>query len=190
MVSLVKLIEYVLMGFALAADASSVSLVYGARFKPFKWKYAAIPALAFGVAQGVMPAIGWGGGELVAEFIQAVDHWVAFGILLIVGGKFIYDSRQDEEVDVKDVLRPWPIFLAAFATSIDACAVGFSLSLTHDPIVLPAVIFAVVTFVCSILCCRIGAKLGEKFGPKLLLIGGIVLILIGVKILLTDLLGG
>lgn len=177
------MISYILMGFALAADASSVSLVYGSRFNPFKWRYAVIPSLAFGLAQGIMPVIGWAGGELVAEFIAAIDHWVAFVILVIVGGKFIWDSRHESEVEVKDVLKPLPIFLAAFATSIDACAVGFSLSLSGNPIVLPACIIALVTFLCCLICCRIGAKLGEKFGPKLLLIGGLVLIGIGIKIL-------
>ena len=183
------IISYVLMGFALAADASSVSLVYGSRFNPFKWRYALIPSLAFGLAQGIMPVIGWFGGELVAQFIEAIDHWVAFVILVIVGGKFIYDSREESDVEVKDVLKPLPIFLAAFATSIDACAVGFTLSLNGDPIVLPACIIALVTFLCCLICCRLGAKIGEKFGSKLLVMGGLVLIGIGIKILLEHLLG-
>ena len=188
--SISALISYILMGFALAADASSVSLVYGASFRPFKWRYAAIPALAFGFAQAVMPAIGWVGGGLIASFIETIDHWVAFIILPVVGGKFIIDSRHENDAEAKDVLKPWPIFLAAFATSIDACAVGFSLALQDAPILVPALIFGIITFGCSILCCRIGAKLGEKFGPKLLLIGGIILILIGIKILLEHLIPG
>ena len=188
--SISKLLEYVLMGFALSADAGSVSLVYGTRFSPFKYRYAVIPAISFGIAQGLMPVIGWLGGEGLAGFLEAVDHWVAFAILVVVGGKFIYDSRQEEEIDVKDVLKPWPILLAAFATSIDACAVGFGLSMAHEAIIVPAIFFTTVTFLCSLICCRIGASLGEKYGPKLLLVGGIVLILIGFKILLGDLYPG
>lgn len=190
MISFSALFSYILIGLALAADASSVSLVYGGSFKPFKWRYAAVPALAFGVAQAVMPAIGWGGGELIYRFVDTFGHWIAFAILLIVGGKFILDSRHENDAVAKDVLKPWPIIVAAFATSIDACAVGFSLALDSAPILIPALIFGVVTFLCSMLCCKIGSKLGEKFGPKLLLIGGIVLILIGVKILLEKLFPG
>ena len=182
-------VAYILMGFALAADASSVSLVFGAGLKPFKIKYALIPALAFGFAQGLMPALGWLGGELIAEFIRSVDHWIAFIILIIVGIKFIYDSRKDEEVDIQKMIHPVAVFLSAIATSIDAFAVGFTLAMTEQPIVLPASIFALVTFLCSLSCCYIGQKLGQKFGPKLLIIGGIILILIGVKILVEHLMG-
>lgn len=181
-------VSFLFLGFALSADACSVSLVYGAGFKPFRWRDAMIPAASFGIAQGVMPTIGWFGGELVAQLIESVDHWVAFGILLVVGAKFIYDSFQDEAIETKNILKPWTILLAAFATSIDACAVGFSLSLEDQPIALAAVIIALTTFVCSLICCRIGFKLGEKFGRKLLFLGGIVLIGIGVKILLGHLL--
>lgn len=187
---LAALISNILMGFALAADASSVSLVYGSRFKPFCWRHAAIPALAFGLAQGIMPAIGWFGGELIQRFVQTFGHWIAFGILLIIGIKFILDSRKDEEVETKDILKFGPILLTAFATSIDACAVGFSLALAEEPILLAAIIFAVVTFFCSILACWVGSKLGEKFGPKLLIIGGIILIGIGCRILINSLFPG
>lgn len=184
---MMEIIEYVLLGLALAADASSVSLVYGARFVPFRWRYALVPALAFGIAQGIMPVIGWLGGELLEQFIKAIDHWVAFGILLVVGGKFIWDSFGETEIRTEDILKPLPIFLAAFATSIDACAVGFSLSLAGKNILLPAVIVALTTFLCSMICHRIGSKLGEKFGSKFMIFGGIVLIGIGIKILLEHL---
>lgn len=183
-------ISYLMIGLALSADASSVSLVYGGSFKPFKWRYAAVPAISFGVAQAVMPAIGWFGGDLIARFVNAFGHWIAFAILLVVGGKFILDSRHENDAEAKDILKPWPIIVAAFATSIDACAVGFSLALDNSPILVPALIFGLVTFICSILCCYIGSKLGEKFGPKLLLIGGIILILIGIKILVQKLAPG
>lgn len=175
--------ECVLLGLALAADASSVSLVYGARMQPFRWKQASLPALAFGVAQGIMPTLGWLGGAALSSWIAAFDHWIAFGILLVVGVKFIWDAFHEEEVKVEQILKPLPIFLAAFATSIDAFAVGFSLNLSGSPIVAPAIIIAITTFFCSLICHRLGAKIGEKFGPKLLIIGGVILILIGGKIL-------
>ena len=185
-----QIITYILTGFALAADASSVSIVYGSKFVPFKWRYALMPAIAFGVAQAVMPAIGWFGGDLIASYIETIDHWVAFGILLVVGINFIRESRHDVEVKTENFIKPLPLFMAALATSIDACAVGFSLSLSGNPILIPAIIFGVVTFLCSMICCRIGAKLGEKFGPKLMCVGGIILIGIGTKILIEHLFFG
>lgn len=188
--TIVSIFAYILTGFALAADASSVSIVYGTKFQPFKWRYALPPAIAFGVAQAVMPAIGWFGGDLIASYIEAVDHWVAFVILLIVGVNFIRESRHEVEVKTESFIKPLPLLMAALATSIDACAVGFSLSLSGNPILIPALIFGVVTFLCSMTCCRIGAKLGERFGSKLLCVGGIILIGIGTKILIEHLFFG
>jgi putative Mn2+ efflux pump MntP len=188
--SVSTIISFILAGFGLAADASSVSLVYGAGFKPFKWRYAMVLGAAFGIAQGLMPILGWLGGELIVQYIEAIDHWIAFTILVVVGGKFIWESFHENEVKTQKVLRFWPILLAAFATSIDACAVGFSLSMTQSPIIPASIIFAVVTFLCCIVCCRIGAKLGERYGNKLLLAGGIILILIGTKILIEHLFPG
>ena len=83
-----------------------------------------VPALAFGIAQGLMPVVGWLGGALLASFIEAVDHWIAFGILVVLGGKFIWDSRGDVDIKPETFMSPLAIFVAAFATSIDACAVG------------------------------------------------------------------
>lgn len=176
-------LEYILLGLALSADACSVSLVYGSRLQPFRWRQAMIPALAFGIAQGLMPVVGWLGGALLASFIEAVDHWIAFGILVVLGGKFIWDSRGDVDIKPETFMSPLAIFVAAFATSIDACAVGFSLNLSGSPIVCPAVVIAVTTFLCSLVCHRIGAALGARFGSRLLLVGGLILIGLGVKIL-------
>ena len=175
------------MGFALAADASSVSLVYGGRFKPFKWRYAAIPAAAFGFAQAVMPAIGWGSGDLIYRFVQAWGHWIAFVILLIVGGKFILDSRHENDAEVKSILKPLPIFLSAFATSIDAFAVGISLAMDGTDIVSSAAIIGVITLVISVIGVKIGAKVGDRFGKRAELAGGLILIAIGMKIVVEHL---
>ncbi len=177
------LLSYFMVGLALAADASSVSLVYGSSFQPFQWRKAAVPAVSFGAAQAIMPAIGWLCGSFIQRYVEAFGHWIAFGILMILGVKFIIDSRREEQEEIR--IGFLAILLAAFATSIDALAVGFSLAMDQKPILVPAAIFGVVTFACSMIACRIGAKLGEKFGPKLLLIGGIILIGIGVKIVVV-----
>ena len=177
-------LSYILVGLALAADASSVSIVYGLKNQPFRWTKAFIPAICFGVAQGVMPALGWWGGTWISQWLERWNHWIAFGILLIIGIKFIYDSRHEAEVKDDVLMHPLLLLLLAIATSIDAFAVGFSMSLTQKPILVPALIYGVVTMICSLVCSRIGAKVGEKFGTKLLVIGGIILIGIGIKILL------
>ena len=184
---LTALLSYFLVGVALSADAASVSLVYGVKFQPFRWRNACIPAAAFGFAQAAMPAVGWGAGSFIHRYVEMFGHWIAFAILLGIGVKFIVDSRKPPEADVEATLRFWPILLAAFATSIDALAVGFSLAMNGNPIVVPALIFGIVTFACCLVACRIGARLGEKFGNRFMLVGGIILIAIGVRIFVAHL---
>ena len=157
---LTALLSYFLVGVALSADAASVSLVYGVKFQPFRWRNAVIPAAAFGFAQAAMPAVGWGAGAFIRRYVEMFGHWIAFAILLGIGVKFIVDSRKPPEAEVETTLRFWPILLAAFATSIDALAVGFSLAMNGNPIVEPALIF---------------------------LVGGIILIAIGVRIFVAHL---
>lgn len=182
------LTEYVLLGLALAADASSVSLVYGARQQPFSWRKSLFPSFSFGLAQAVMPIVGWYGGALLSSFISSIDHWIAFTILLVVGAKFIWDSRQSQdEFQSTSGVSGLALLLAAFATSIDACAVGFSLYCADQQIWLPSAIIGVTTFACSLLAHWLGSRLGSKFGPRLLVVGGIILIGIGTKILLEHL---
>lgn len=185
--TIAQLLEYLLLGIALSADAASVSLVYGAKLQPFSWRHAALPSFAFGFAQFLMPVIGWYGGLLLSDFIESVDHWIAFGILFILGIKFIWDSREPADDAHPTSPSGLAIFLAAFATSIDACAVGFSLNCAGQPILLASILIGCTTFACSMIAHGIGARLGAKFGPKLLIAGGIILILIGSKILLEHL---
>ncbi len=191
MITLSSFIAIFLTGIALSMDANSVSIVYGMQNRPFKWRNVLIPSACFGLAQGIMPCFGWLGGKLISEYVQAIDHWIAFGLLLIVGGKFIWDSRKDEgDEEPAAITSFWPLLLASFATSIDALVVGVSINLAGDPLIFSTIVIAIVTFVCTLICSLIGSKLGEKlgdkFGNKLLVIGGIVLIGIGVKILLQD----
>ena len=186
-ISFALIAEYFLLGLALAADASSVSLVYGAKQQPFSWRKSFLPAFSFGLAQFVMPVAGWFGGALLSSFIEAVDHWIAFGILLIVGAKFIWDSRRPQDETQPSGVSGAALFFAAFATSIDACAVGFGLRCADQPIWLPSAVIGVTTFGCSMIAHWLGSRLGAKFGPKLLIVGGFILIAIGTKILLEHL---
>lgn len=191
MITFSSFIAILLMGVALSMDANSVSIVYGMMNRPFKWKNVLVPSACFGVAQAVMPCMGWLGGELVQAYVSAIDHWIAFGLLLAVGVKFIVDSQNDDDESPSHILRLGPLLLASFATSIDACVVGVSINLAGDPLVFSAVVIGIVTFLASaafsLIGSKIGEKLGHKFGKKLLIVGGVVLIGIGAKILISDL---
>jgi len=175
---------------ALAMDAFAVSICYGCGLKKFSAKVMIWVAMAFGVFQGLMALFGWLGGSLFAEAIQAVDHYVAFGLLAIIGGKMIYEAFTGEDecyrvnpkkMDVKRLL------LLALATSIDALAVGLSFALLKEPILLPSLIIAIVTLIFSMVGVAAGHGLKKILGRRVEIAGGIILILIGINILITHL---
>ena len=181
------LTEYILLGLALAADAASVSLVYGSKQQPFSWRKSLFPSFSFGFAQGIMPIIGWYGGALLSSFIEAIDHWIAFVILLVVGIKFIWDSRQPQDVSKPSRVSGWALFLAAFATSSDAGAVGCSLHGADQPIWMASRIIAITTFGCSLIAHWIGSRLGSTASPDVLIIVGLIRIGLGAEVLLEHL---
>ena len=177
------LLELIIIAFALAMDASAVSLVYGAKCLPFRWKFSLFTSLIFAIAQGIMPVLGWFFGELIIDKLYHIDHWLSFAILALIGIKFIIDANDNKKTEPCCTISLWPILLAAIATSIDAAAMGLGFAIMHEPIILAATVIAVVTFICSIIASRIGAHLGQGLGPNLMRIGGVVLILMGFKIL-------
>jgi len=187
MQSFLQILQIGAIGAALAMDGSVISLVYGAKMQPFRLRLALIPALAFGIAQGIMPVLGWLGGELISDALAAIDHWLAFGILAVLGIKFIYDARSVSDAKPLSGMKFSAICAAALATSIDSCAVGLSLSFADSPIILPAILFASITFVFCLAAMRIGAAVGTRFGPSLMRFGGIVLIAMGSLILVEHL---
>ncbi|OPZ16468.1 MAG: putative manganese efflux pump MntP [candidate division BRC1 bacterium ADurb.BinA364] len=146
----------------------------------------------FGLFQAMMPIIGWWAGRWFQRFIEAFDHWVAFGLLCFVGGKMIYESFQAEEETVgaaiKDPTRGWSLVMYSFATSIDALAVGLSLAMLDVSIWIPALTIGVITAALTSVGMILGGKIGELFGRRMEIVGGIILIGIGLKTLLQDLL--
>jgi len=135
-----------------------------------------------------MPVIGWLAGLSVREFISAVDHWVAFALLFMVGGKMIYEATfMEKDDDKKDPLNISVLLILSIATSIDALAVGFTLSFINVEIVTPAIIIGIITFVFSFAGVYIGDRFGHFMEKKIEVLGGVVLIGIGVKILLEHL---
>jgi len=146
-------------------------------------------ALTFGVVQALMLVAGWLAGWTVVDFISAYDHWVAFGLLLFVGGRMLWESRRTgDEKSAPDITKGWPLFTLAVATSLDALAVGLSFAFLDVNIVLAGLTVGVVTFLIVTAGFLVGRKASGFIGKRVELIGGIILIAIGLKILLTDLL--
>ncbi|MGF1542570.1 MAG: manganese efflux pump MntP family protein [Pleurocapsa sp.] len=180
-----------LIGIGLAADACAVSLSSGLVIRHIKLNKALKIALAFGIFQAIMPLIGWLGGLTFRELIIQIDHWIAFGLLAIIGGKMIHEACQKEEEEkVKfNPLDNYTLLGLAIATSIDALAVGLSLSVLKISILAAAAIIGVITFWLSLISVYLGHKWGNLCKFKLEFLGGVMLIFIGGKILMTHLLG-
>ena len=145
-------------------------------------------ALFFGGFQAFMPIIGWAIGKYFSQYITSYDHWIAFGLLSFIGGKMIYEAHFLDETGKKcDYANNYVITGLAIATSIDALAVGLSFSFLNIQIVNPVIIIGSITFVISLAGVQLGSRFGGKFGNKMEIIGGIILIAIGLKILLQHL---
>ncbi|MCF7792994.1 MAG: manganese efflux pump MntP family protein [Candidatus Cloacimonetes bacterium] len=173
----------------LAMDAFAVSIASGVTLKCFRAKPAFRVAIFFGGFQALMPVLGWLAGSTFHKYIQAFDHWVAFGLLVFIGGKMIYESFMITEAESKcNPNNIKTVFILAIATSIDALAVGLSFSVLNVAIIEPVIIIGIVTFILSLLGVYIGGKFGSLFENKIELIGGLVLIGIGIKILIEHLL--
>lgn len=183
--------ELVLMGVGLSMDAFAVALCKGLCMPKIHWGQAFAIAIAFGGFQALMPLIGWAAGSLFASYIMAVDHWVAFGLLFIIGAKMIWDTINEEsEVENTDCaprLDIRELLLLALATSIDALAVGITLAFLQVNIIFAASIIGVITCLLSFFGVMLGHQFGSRFEKPAAIFGGIVLIALGFKILLEHL---
>ena len=181
--------ELFVLAVGLSMDAFAVSICKGLSLGKIKVKHMCIAGMWFGGFQALMPLIGYFLGSLFADMITKYDHWITFILLLFIGGNMIKEAVGDEEhvdasMDVKGM------FILAVATSIDALAVGVTFAFLKVAIV-PAVSFiGIVTFVCSAAGVKIGSIFGTKYSKKAELFGGVVLILIGIKILVEGLIAG
>jgi len=179
-------IEILLISLSMAMDAFAVCLGAGALEQTSGPRPTFRLAFHFGLFQFLMPLLGWFAGATIEHYIAVYDHWIAFGLLVFVGGRMIW-SGFHLEVDQKknDPSRGWTLVLLSFAVSIDALAVGLSLGIIGVTIWVPAVVIGIVTGLVSWLGLRLGNKLGEKFGKRMEIVGGVILILIGLRILLA-----
>lgn len=182
-----EITSILLIGIGLAMDAFAVAICKGLSMKKLEWKKAIIIALYFGIFQAVMPVIGYFLGTSFESLVTQIDHWIAFILLGIIGMNMIKEAfdkcceNANDKVDFKTMI------VLAIATSIDALAIGITFAFLKTNITLAAIIIGIVTFVLSLMGVKIGNKFGNKYQKKAEIFGGIILILIGTKILLEHL---
>lgn len=177
------LLEIFVLAVGLSMDAFAVSICKGLSLGKIKAKHMCIAGAWFGGFQALMPLIGYFLGSFFAEAITKYDHWIAFVLLVLIGGNMIKEAFGKEE-ELNNAMDVKTMFLLAVATSIDALAVGVTFAFLQVQIV-PAIIFiGAVTFAFSAVGIKIGSIFGTKYKSKAEFIGGVILILIGLKILL------
>ena len=180
--------ELFLIGVGLSMDAFAVSVCKGLTMPKTRWKQAAVTALFFGGFQALMPSLGWALGSQFAGQIQSIDHWVAFILLGLIGVNMIREALGPEEAAcAAGDLDLRQLFLMAVATSIDALAVGVTFAFLEVLIVPAASIIGVTTFCLSLVGVAVGNFFGARYKRRAELSGGVILILLGVKILLEHL---
>lgn len=182
--------ELGLLAVALAMDAFAVALVRGCVSRA-NWVQCALVGLMFGAAQGLMPLIGWGLGVAFRDLIATWDHWLAFGLLGVLGIRMIREGLQTADADAPDPTQTSLTFgallIAAIATSIDAAAAGLTLDTFGFPVALSCAVIAGVTAILSFTGCAAGRRLGPLAGKRAELFGGLVLIALGTNLLFEHL---
>lgn len=177
-----ELVNTLFIAVALAMDALAVSISSGASLIKTRLKDVLLISFYFGFFQFFMPLLGWGGGNYFNDLLKSFDHWLAFGLLFFIGGKMIAESFKKEK-NMKFVLSHKLLIVLAISTSIDALGIGFSYALLDKAIFIPAVIIGLVAFLFSAVGTYLGKILKNIFKNKTTLVGGIILIIIGIKIL-------
>ena len=183
------LISVFLMGAALSMDAFAVSVCKGLTVSTVRGKHMLTAGLWFGAFQALMPLIGYYLGAAFHSYIEAFDHWIAFGLLLLIGANMIKEAFSDKEAEPADASFGYKtMFVLAVATSIDALAVGIALAMEADTNIWVSVgVIGLTTFLISGAGVKLGSVFGEKYERKARFAGGVILILIGLKILLEHL---
>jgi putative Mn2+ efflux pump MntP len=179
--------DILLIGVGLSMDAFAVAVCKGLAMRKINWGHAGVIALFFGGFQALMPFLGWLLGLSLQGLISAYDHWIAFGLLLFIGGKFLYDALKgdDCEGDTCDIsLDIKGLTMLAIATSIDALAIGVTLAFLKVNVAAACGMIGVTTFLISFGGVAVGNFFGARFQKKAEIAGGVILILIGLKILL------
>ncbi len=180
-------LEIILISVGLAMDAFAVSVCKGLSLKKMSWKKAIIVGAYFGIFQAGMPLIGYLLGSYFEELVTKVDHWIAFILLGAIGANMLKEAFSKNDEDQNEDVNFKTMVVLAIATSIDALAVGITFAFLKTNIVLAFSTIGIITFVLSMLGVKIGNKFGCKYESKAEIAGGVILILLGLKILLEHL---
>ena len=175
------------LALGLAMDAFAVSVAAGIQVTVLNSRHVSRLAFSFGFFQFLMPVLGWLAGRSLSQWVSAVDHWVAFGLLGLIGGKMLWESFRVSEGPNKDPTRGWTLLILSVATSVDAFAVGLGLAFLEISIWMPSLIIGIVAALLSALGAIFGSRLGRRFGVWAERFGGLVLIGIGARILVSHL---
>lgn len=177
-----------LLAIGLSFDSFAVSVCSGLSLPHIRFFQAAKIAIFLALFQAFMPLVGWLVGNSIKSLIEPVDHWIAFGLLSLIGGKMIIESFTKAETrEIKNPLNLKVILTLSLATSIDALAIGFSFATFLDKILIAVLIIGIVTFIASMLGILLGKKTGPKINRYAEILGGLILIFIGCKILIEHL---
>lgn len=182
-----SILELILISIGLAMDAFAVSICKGISMKSMNWKKACIIGLYFGGFQALMPLIGYLLGTGFESIVTSIDYIIAFVLLVYLGINMIREAYSDEEEKANDDVGLKTMIVLAIATSIDALAVGVTMAFLKVNILIAISLIGIITFIISVIGTKIGNKFGNKYEKKAMIMGGIILILLGVKILLEHL---
>lgn len=182
--------ETLLIALSMAMDAFAVCLSAGTQPNTSGMRPTFRLAFHFGLFQFLMPVLGWLAGTTVSQYISSFDHWIAFGLLALVGARMIRSAlNSDDETHKTDPSRGLTMVMLSIAVSIDALAIGLTLAFLKVSVWYPGIVIGIVTGLMSWLGLRIGNRLGEKFGKTMEIVGGVILVLIGIRIVAAHLLG-
>lgn len=181
------ILEIILIAVSLAMDALAVAICKGLSMKKMSWKKSAIVGGYFGIFQGLMPIIGYFLGTTFENFVTKIDHWIAFGLLIFIGINMLKEALAKETENYNDNVDFKTMVILAIATSIDALAIGITFAFLGVNILSASVVIAIITFLVCLIGVKIGNKFGAKYEKKAESVGGLILILMGVKILLEHL---
>ena len=183
-----SIIEIALIGVGLAMDAFAVSICKGLAMRRMNYKKAIIIAAFFGVFQALMPALGYVLGTTFANKIAAIDHWIAFILLALIGANMIKEALSSDDDECQDdSLRLGDLIMLSIATSIDALAVGITFAFFNVSLLLSVSMIGIITFIIFVIGVKVGNVFGEKYKSKAELAGGLILIVMGAKILIDHL---
>jgi len=174
--------EILVLAFVLGLDAFSVALAVGTRGSTFRQTFRL--SFHFGLFQFTMPIIGWLLGKNVLSFVERYDHWVAFGFLFVIGAKMIYEAfRHIPEQTAKDRTRKWSLVALSLATSIDALGAGIGMGILNTTLLYPCAIIGITACIMTLIGMKLGAFMSANIGCRMEAVGGVVLILLSLKML-------